>query len=130
MNRDIMCKEDVLSSDNVGSAMLNLTNIMDDIEGLKAMLEPFVECNEHELLPHIVRSLETFTDDINDVYEYLDLICLNSSDQSIPKASASTLINAGAVCDTCEKALTAEDQESLGAECKACPMNRYIEGRC
>lgn len=127
MNRDIMCKEDILNSDNVGSAMLNLNHIMDDIEGLKAMLEPFVECNEHELLPHIVRSLETFTDDINDVYEYLDDLCINYY-RNNPESLSPAL--AGHICDTCEKALTAEDQENLKKECSACPMNRFIEGRC
>lgn len=74
-----MLKKDILSSDNVGSAMLNLTEIADDMKGLKFSLMPFVECNEHELLPHIVRSIETFINDINDVYNYLDRICLNST---------------------------------------------------
>ena len=61
MHKEIMCKNDVLNSDNVGSAMLNLSDVMEDMSGLIYSLKPFIaENTEHELLPHIVRSLETF----------------------------------------------------------------------
>lgn len=79
MHREIMCKEDVLNSDNVGSAMLNLTEITDDMEGLKQMLIPLSRDGNSELLPHIVRSLESYISDINEVYSYLDQICLNEN---------------------------------------------------
>ena len=83
MHKEIMCKNDVLNSDNVGSAMLNLSDVMEDMSGLIYSLKPFIaENTEHELLPHIVRSLETFKSDINAVHNYLDQICLNTADHS------------------------------------------------
>ncbi len=78
MHREIMCYEDNLNRDNVGNAMLNLSDVMEDMEGLKSMLMPFNDVNENEFIPHIVRSLETFISDINEVHNYLDRICLNS----------------------------------------------------
>ena len=78
MNREIMCNEDILNKDNVGSAMLNLTDIMDDMKGLKLILAPFNENSTDGLVPHIVRSLESFISDINEVHNYLDQMCLNS----------------------------------------------------
>ena len=82
MHREIMCENDILNRDNVGSALLNLSDVMEDMKGLKLMLEPFNDINENELIPHIVRSLESFINDVNDVHGYLDQICLNSVDRS------------------------------------------------
>jgi hypothetical protein len=83
MHKEIMRENDVLNSDNVGSAMLNLSDVMEDMSGLIYALKPFiVNDTEHELLPHIVRSLETFKSDIDAVHNYLDRICLNNANHS------------------------------------------------
>jgi len=79
MHREIMCKEDVLNSDNVGSAMLNLSDISEDMEGLKRMLNALSENDKTALIPHIVRSLESFISDVDEVHNYLDRICLNAN---------------------------------------------------
>lgn len=78
MHREIMCCEDILNNNNVGNAMLNLTDIMDDMNGLKHILASFNANSTDEILPHVVRSLESFISDINEVHNYLDQICLNS----------------------------------------------------
>lgn len=79
MRKEIMHEDDVLNSDNIGSVLFNLSEISEDMEGLRLMLEPFNDINENELIPHIIRSLETFISDVDAIHGYLDRICLNSA---------------------------------------------------
>lgn len=138
MNREIMCKEDILNSDNVGSAMLNLINIMDDMKGLKAILEPLNDPEARELssetfLPHIVRSLESFISDIDEVHNYLDRICLNSVKHPDEENNAVSLKDfAASVCDDhCDKVRIAKSQKELDSFCRECAFaSKLEEGRC
>ena len=137
MNKEIMRKEDILNSDNVGSAMFNLNEVMDDMKGLKAILEPLSDPDARELtsetfMPHIVRSLESFINDINDVHNYLDQICLNSVKRSDAGTEDMPLKDfAASICDEhCEKVKKAQNQQELDSFCQECPLTSKLEGRC
>ena len=137
MHKEIMRENDILNSDNVGSAMFNLNEVMDDMKGLKAILEPLTDPDARELssdsfMPHIVRSLESFINDINDVHNYLDQICLNSVKRSDAGTEDMSLKDfAASICDEhCEKVKKAKSQKELDSFCRECALTLQMERRC
>ena len=71
MHKELLCNEDNLNNESINNAMFNLNDVMDDMKGLKAILEPLNEPDAHELtselfVSHIIRSLESFISDINE----------------------------------------------------------------
>ena len=78
MYKEIMHKDDILNNDNIGNVLVNLSEIVNDINGLRFILAPFNDPEKDDLIPHIIRSLESFASDIDDIHTYLDRMCINT----------------------------------------------------